>query len=145
MKQQSYRNHVRFYIPHHFLFYPLILGLLVFCVRGVLGYAPQSGEWIAITATVVLLIWLSLMLRQHYALNNQNRIVRLELRFRYYVLTGKRLDVLEKQLSFGQLAALRFASDAELPGLVDRALKEDLKPDEIKRSIRQWEPDHMRV
>ena len=85
------------------------------------------------------------MLRQHYALNNQNRIVRLEMRFRYYTLTHERLEPLEINLSFGQLAALRFASDEELPTLVQRALKENLSPKDIKKSIRVWLPDHMRV
>lgn len=69
--------------------------------------------------------------RQHYALNNQNRIIRLE--------------ALEETLSEGQLLALRLASDKELSGLVQRTLKENLKPDEIKKSIVDWVPDPMRV
>ena len=85
------------------------------------------------------------MLRQHYALNNQNRIVRLEMRFRYYVLTNERLEKLEDRLSFGQISALRFASDEELPALVNRTLDENLSPDAIKRSVKRWNPDHMRV
>ncbi len=85
------------------------------------------------------------MMRQHYALGNQNRIVRLELRFRYYVITGKRLEPLESKLSFGQLAALRFASDEELAALVERALKENLSDRQIKKLIVRWLPDHMRV
>jgi hypothetical protein len=71
--------------------------------------------------------------------------VRLELRFRYYVITGKRLEPLEPNLSFGQIAALRFASDEELAALVERALKENLSPQQIKISIVHWLPDHMRV
>ena len=85
------------------------------------------------------------MLRQHYALGNQNRIVRLELRFRYFVLTQKRLEPIEAQLSFGQLAALRFAPDEELPALVDRAVKEQLSGKEIKLAIKNWLPDEMRA
>lgn len=143
MKKQDYSNHVQYYTPHHFIFYPLCLVLLVMGIRGI--YRHNSLEWIIITALVVLLIWLSFMLRQHYALTCQNRIVRLELRFRYFVLTGERLDLLEDRLSFGQLAALRFASDEELPALVKRALAEGLSPDAIKRSVRNWMPDTMRV
>jgi len=85
------------------------------------------------------------MLRQHYALTVQNRVVRLEMRLRYYQLTHTRLEDIESKLSFGQIAALRFASDAELPALVDRALQEQLTPDAIKRSIKNWMPDDMRV
>ena len=85
------------------------------------------------------------MLRQHYALGNQNRIVRLEMRLRYYQLTGKRLEPLEEKLSFGQIAALRFASDAELLPLMERAEKENLSPKQIKQAIQNWQGDYMRV
>ena len=145
MKKQDYSNHVRYYAPHHFIFYPLTLALLAITVRGAIVHPLERNVWLAMTAIVVLLIWLSLMLRQHYALTIQNRVVRLELRFRYYTLTQKRLELLEDRLSFGQLAALRFASDEELPALVDRALAEKLSPGEIKKQIRDWKGDYMRV
>lgn len=85
------------------------------------------------------------MLRQHYALTVQNRVVRLEMRLRYYQLTHTRFEEIEPRLSFGQIAALRFASDDELPALTNRALQEQLSPDAIKRSIKNWLPDEMRV
>ena len=85
------------------------------------------------------------MVRQHYALTNQNRIVRLELRLRYYQLTHKRLEEIEVNLSFGQLAALRFASDAELPQLIQQTMDKNLSPGAIKRAIQNWLPDTMRV
>jgi uncharacterized protein DUF6526 len=41
--------------------------------------------------------------------------------------------------------ALRFAGDAELPGLVRQVLDENLTDRrEIKRRIREWQPDHLR-
>lgn len=85
------------------------------------------------------------MTRQHYALGLQDRLVRQELRLRYYILTGRRLEDIEKQLPFKVIAALRFASDEELEALVARALSERLTPDQVKRSIRSWLPDTMRV
>ena len=97
------------------------------------------------TAVVVLIVWLALMVRQHYALGNQNRTVRLEMRLRYYILTGKRFEQIEQQLQFKQIAALRFASDEELPALIDKTIQEKLKPDEIKRKIVNWLADEMRV
>lgn len=101
--------------------------------------------WLMAGFVIFLIVWLALMLRQHYALGNQNRIVRLEMRLRYYQLTGKRFEGAEKQLSFGRIAALRFAPDEELPALVELALKEHLSADEIKRRIKNWLPDTMRV
>ena len=85
------------------------------------------------------------MLRQHYALNNQNRIVRLEFRLRYFELMGHSAAKVEKQLSFGQIAGLRFANDAEFIILMERALKDDLSADEIKKAIVDWQADTMRV
>ncbi|GAB3343011.1 hypothetical protein GCM10027299_58340 [Larkinella ripae] len=145
MKTQNYENHVRYYPPHHFVFYPVALVLLGFSIYYGFRAEESARIWAFLTALLVLIIWLALMLRQHYALNNQNRIVRLEMRFRYYVLTHQRLELLENRLSFGQIAALRFASDDELPGLVQRALTENLSADAIKKAITNWQPDHMRV
>ena len=99
----------------------------------------------AISILFILLGWLSFMMWQHYSLTNQNRLVRLEMRLRYYQLTQKRLEDIEPGLSFSQLAALCFASDDELPGLIQQTLDNKLSPDAIKRSIKNWLPDTMRV
>ena len=96
-------------------------------------------------AVIVLIIWLSFMMRQHYALTLQNRIVRIEMRQRYFELTGKRFDPIESNLSFGQISALRFASDEELIPLIDKAVKEKLGSTEIKKLITNWRADHTRV
>ena len=85
------------------------------------------------------------MMRQHYALKIQDRMVRMEMRLRYFRLTGKALEAVESKLSFSQLAALRFASDEELPGLVEKVLTANLSADEIKRTVKDWLPDTMRV
>ena len=145
MPKQSFTNHIRYYTPHHFVFYPLLLIAISVSVYAFNHHPDQREIWEAIIAIFFLIGWSSFMMRQHYALINQNRIVRLELRFRYYVITGKRLETLEPKLSFKQLAALRFASDEELPSLTERAINENLSPAEIKKSIANWLPDHMRV
>lgn len=85
------------------------------------------------------------MLRQHYALTLQNRLVLAELRYRYLATTGKRLEPLEENLTEGQLFALRFAPDDELEALTQRAIAENLTPDAIKRSIQNWRADLRRV
>ncbi|GAB3918219.1 DUF6526 family protein [Larkinella terrae] len=145
MKTQNYENHVRFYPPHHFVFYPISLILLGMSIYYTLKSEEETLLWLFISFAIFLIIWVSFMLRQHYALTNQDRIVRLEMRFRYYVLTGQRLETIENQLSFGQILALRFASDAELPALTQRALSENLSPKDIKKAIVNWLPDDMRV
>jgi len=145
MPAQNYSNHRKFYAPHHFIFYPVILIAIIFSVRCSSKYPEQHDLWITIAAAFVVIGWLSFMLRQHYALNNQNRIVRLEMRLRYFILTNKKMDELENKLSFGQIAALRFASDEELLPLIDRTLAENLSPNSIKKSIKNWVADDMRV
>jgi Family of unknown function (DUF6526) len=142
---QNYKNHIRHYHPHHFIFYPLCFLALLSSLAGAYFDAFSRLVWIAIAIVFVFITGLSFMMRQHYALINQDRIIRLELRFRYYVLTQKRFEELESKISPGQLYALRFASDAELIGLTERAMKENLSPDEIKKSIINWVPDLMRA
>lgn len=145
MAPQNYNNHIRYYTPHHFLFYPVVILLVLLSAYGWFRHPEDSLLWILMIASIVLIGVLSFMLRQHYSLINQNRTVRLEVRFRYYVLTQRRFEPLEAQLSLGQVFALRFASDEELPALADRAIAEKLSPDAIKRAIRNWLPDTMRV
>lgn len=142
---QNYKNHVRFYTPHHFVFYPIMLLLIIVSVRGIWQHPESRVEYILLSALALVITWLSFMTRQHYALTVQNRIVRMEMRWRYHLLTGKRLEELEPQLSFGQIAALRFASDAELPSLTKRTIEEKLSPDAIKQQIVHWVADDMRV
>src|SRR3954452_16725559 len=145
MKQQNYKNHIRVCPPHHLVFYPVAFMLTISSAVCIFRYPFQQLQFVFITAILVLILWLAFMLRQHYALGNQNRIVRLEMRLRYYQLTQKRFELFEQQLSFNQIAALRFASDEELPELIRRAVNESLSPKDIKKAIKNWIPDNMRV
>lgn len=145
MKDQNYENHRRYYAPHHFIFYPVLLILIAVSFRAGLVYPDRSLEFWLISAVFLMVGWLSFMLRQHYALGNQNRIIRLELRLRYFQLTGNSFESLEEQLSFGQMAALRFASDEQFPNLIEHAISKKLSPDSIKKAIQKWVPDHMRL
>ena len=145
MPKQQYSNHVRYYPPHHFIFYPVLVFMCIICTRNYFGHPETGSEWLMMLALCCMLGALSFMLRQHYALNNQNRIVRLEMRLRYYQLTQKRFEPFEQQLSFKQIAALRFAGDEELIPLIEKTLIENLQPDAIKKQIKDWQEDHMRV
>lgn len=145
MESQNYSNHRRYYIPHHFVFYPVVLTCTGVCIYFMCAKETQRLEWLAFTGLFLLVAALSFMMRQHYALNNQNRIIRLEVYYRYFASTNQRLDTLKQPLSFGQLAALRFASDEEFVALTERAITENLPADQIKRAIKNWKPDHMRA
>jgi|SRR5450432_347246 len=145
MPKQHFDNHVRYYTPHHFVFYPLLLVAISVSVYKYNQHPDQQDIWLALIALFIFTGWTSFMMRQHYALGNQNRILRLELRFRYFILTGKRLEPLEMKLGMGQIVALRFASDEELPALIDRAINENLSSRQIKKSILNWLPDENRL
>lgn len=145
METQNYKNHVRYYPPHHFVFYPVLLVGIILSILFAVKHPDASLEWSFMAILLVIIGWLSYMLRQHYALTTQDRIVRLEVRFRYFTLTGQRFELLEKNLSLGQILALRFASDGELPELVKKAIAENLTPDQIKRAVKEWQGDYMRV
>ncbi len=77
---------------------------------------------------------------QHYALKNQNRLIRLEENVRLH-----HLSVDPSGLTMRQMIALRFASDAEVPALARRAESERLDSKAIKQAIQQWRADHDRV
>jgi hypothetical protein len=75
----------------------------------------------------------------------QNRIIKTELRYRYFVLSGERLESVEYKFTDDQLFALRFASDGEFLSLVERTLNENLTGDAIKKAIIHWKGDYSRV
>jgi purine nucleoside permease len=72
----------------------------------------------------------------------QDRIIRLEMQTRLARL-GRAADC--GRMTLRQIVALRFASDAELPALLDRAAAEHLTADQIKRAVTAWQADHMRT
>ncbi len=143
--EQNYSNHKKIYTPHHFIFLPLLMVLLVFGIWKAFTDESLQLTWILFATAVFLILYLALMVRQHYALGNQNRIVRLEFKQRYFELSGKRSDQVEKKLTFDQIAALRFAYDDEFLQLLERTLQENLSGDTIKKAITKWRPDHHRV
>lgn len=144
MGKQTYKNHIRFYPPHHFVFYPVLTALTAFSIYTAFTTSDQL-IWMFISIIFIIIILLSFMLRQHYALVLQNRIVKLEFSYRYFAITGKRLENQEKQLTDEQIFALRFAPDNELISLVEKTLSENLSGKAIKKSIVHWKSDDQRV
>jgi hypothetical protein len=145
MKAQNYKNHKKYYPLHHFIFLPLMAAMVITgTAEAVMGSSNQL-EWILFAILSGCILFLAVMLRQHYALGNQDRIVRLEFRLRYFEMFGKRAAAIEQRLSFAQIAALRFAPDDEFETLLTRALNENSGADEIKKAIHHWNADHMRL
>jgi hypothetical protein len=77
-----------------------------------------------------------------FTLRVQDRVIRLEMQTRLARL-GREADL--ARLSMRQVVALRFASDAELPALMERAAAENMTADQIKRAITSWQGDYLRT
>lgn len=145
MNTQNYKNHRKFYPPHHFIYLPALLVLFGY---GIYKRSADDGNeliWTLFSVIIFLLLYLAIMLRQHYALVLQDRMVVIEFKQRYFELYGQRSDDVAAKLDFSQIAALRFAYDDEFKILLERALHEKISGDEIKKSINNWRADLSRV
>jgi hypothetical protein len=80
-----------------------------------------------------------------YTTKLQDRIIKLEMRLRCAQLLSPASHAAAGRITNAQLIALRFASDEELPALLERADRDHLTPDQIKRAIKNWVPDFDRT
>jgi hypothetical protein len=140
MKSQSYANHRALPSPVY-----VVSGVAILAWAGFELYhavlAPSCGAWLAaVGATSLLPVWYA---ARRNAQTMQDRIIRLEMQVRLArLLPNRDLAV----LTLPQLVALRFASDREMPALVERTMTGEFKtPDAIKRAITDWQADWMRV
>lgn len=143
--KQNYKNHRKFYAPHHFILLPALLVLLGYTLWNGFSNSQNQLVWRLFALSTFLILYAVVMMRQHYALGNQNRIIKLEFRQRYHELFNKPSDATINRLSFDQIAALRFAEDEEFKILLDRAVNEKLSGNDIKKAITTWRADHDRV
>lgn len=141
--KQNYQNHSRLDIGFHgILALLLIVGLIG---SGVNLYESLYSDNLYSASLIMLLFVCSTIMYAYmriFPLKAQDRAIRTEENFRYYVLTGKTLPA---ELKIDQIIALRFASDAEFPELTARTVKENLKAKEIKQAIHDWKADYHRV
>jgi 4-hydroxybenzoate polyprenyltransferase len=137
---QNYQNHKRFHPLFHY-----ILSLLIFIsIVGAICFVVRNGMGLPSILTLAIVIILAIMfvLIRQYPLKAQDRAIRAEENLRHYVLTGKLLDA---RLTVGQIIALRFAGDAEFPALSEKAVSQNLSPDDIKKQITNWRADYFRI
>ena len=142
-------NTTQLYPWHHFVLLPLALILAGYTV---VRYATVAGDddqlarlWFCVAALAVVGLGVLVMLRQHYALQLQDRICRLEVRQRYFEVSGQRFAPLEAQLSLAQILSLRLAGDTELPALAQAAAREKLSSKDIQARITDFQFDALRV
>ena len=144
MKSQDYKNHTRIHPLYHYVLSLLILVTLIAAITNmVLAINVRTNILQAVILVLIMIIIIIVAaLVRTYALKAQDRAIRAEERLRYYVLTGELLD---SALSMGQIVALRFAGDSEFEDLCKKAAVKGLKPDDIKKAIKNWKADNNRI
>jgi len=143
MKEQNFKNHTRLVAGYHGITALLIIGFLVGSIitfihapHGIVKHAAMI--MIVGALGMIGLFWYARV----FALKAQDRAIRAEENFRHYILTGKPFD---KQIRLGQIIALRFASDEEMPALAKKAVAEQMSSKQIKEAIKNWRADYHRV
>ena len=135
---QRFENHAHRPVPtiigYLFLLVALVSGLRWF--RGG-GRLSLTIGLLALCGSVTMLLLIS----RWYTTQLQDRIIKLEMRVRTATFLTPAQQQLLAQLDNKHIAALRFASDAELAALLERAVREKLPPKEIKRAVKSWTAD----
>lgn len=146
---QSFATHTRFDPLFHFFLVPifaigLVLTLIHFFAHITEGdFSDHFHSFLLILLAVAMLVLV--FKTRLYALRVQDRVIRLEERLRLMQLLPESLRSRIPEFTEGQLCGLRFASDAELPGLAERALNEKLSRKQIKQAVQIWRADYWRV
>lgn len=141
-KVQTYANHTRWDPPFHFFVLPVFLLL---AVGATVHFIWRPGWHSALIFVIAVALATAVTKIRMYALRVQDRVIRLEERQRMAALLPEPLRSRIPELTVGQLVGLRFASDTELPALVERTLAEKLSKSDIKKAIQTWRPDYLRV
>jgi hypothetical protein len=140
MAEQSFKRHA--HNPVHtgvlWLMTTIALVLMIMQFRG-----SNTRDWaiLMLIFAMFLVGWISRL----YIVRLQDRIILLEMKVRAAELLPAGQDAQLAKLTKQQIVALRFASDEELGALLDRAVRENLAPKDIKAAIKTWRPDHYRT
>jgi hypothetical protein len=142
-REQTYKTHRRYVPLYHFVALPVLWLNVIAQVMYFVKYSTLYKAWmIAVSLALALLAWYT----RAMAARVQDRVIRLEERMRLLSVLPAELSHRVHEIRPRQLVALRFASDEELPELVQRIYNGELtRGEEIKRAIRSWRADHLRM
>ncbi|HEY6090103.1 MAG TPA: DUF6526 family protein [Gemmatimonadaceae bacterium] len=140
---QTLATHRRWIPMWHFFAIPvLVINVVVVAINYVNDPRLING-WAVIVA---IALTIGIFLSRSMPLRAQDRIIRLEERGRLERVLPSDLRGRVGELTESQLIAIRFAADDEVPELTRRTLNGELKSQgDIKRAIRNWRADHLRV
>lgn len=144
MSTQNFKNHARVVPGYHYaLSLILLLCLIASAWNLIRACQHHQGRLIGLavfglSVAAIIIAWYTRI----FALKAQDRAIREEVNLRYFILNQKLPD---SRLTLSQLIALRFAEDAELSLLAEKAANENLSPSDIKKAITNWKADENRV
>lgn len=142
MQAQNFKNHAKMVPGFHYITLPAILVFLIASVNYLIQSSAENKYLGALLCLLSLILILMAWYFRSFALKAQDRAIRAEENFRYFIATGKTLP---KELRMGQIIALRFASDEEFVDLTAKANADNLSNKEIKLLIKKWKADHDRA
>jgi len=144
VEQQDFKNHTKIVPAFHFFVLPVLVWHFVWTL-----FAWKRSEFSfggLVAAVTALALILGFLYARMFALRVQDRVIRLEERLRYERVLPADLLARAGELSVRQIIALRFASDAELPGLARKVLDQKVADGKaIKMLITDWRADHLRA
>ena len=140
---QNYANHRRFFSLYHYVALPIFLAHVVVTTLVAIRHPTMLHLWSLIVAIGLVS---GIVASRTSTIIVQNRLIALEMRLRLATVLPVALCQRIPELTIKQLIGLRYASDAELPSLVERCLSGELPTaDAVKREVRQWRPDYVRA
>jgi hypothetical protein len=140
---QNFSNHAKFVPLFHFVAVPILAANFVAAAWRAIRQ-PGCETTLAVLVAAALLI--TIFLARVFALRVQDRVIRVEMRLRLRELLPPDLQPRISEFRTGQLVALRFAGDRELPALARRVLDEGLEDRKaIKQMVVDWQADHLRA
>jgi uncharacterized protein DUF6526 len=148
MKEQSYANHARFVPGFHFVTFGILAVNVLWSLYRL--FRPYEEGIPVFDRILAVLVAGAIVGVAYYArifsLTVQDRVIRNEMHARLEAALPPDLRPRIGELRRGQIIALRFAGDEELPELTRIVLDKGMrKQDEIKRLVRSWRADHLRM
>jgi hypothetical protein len=141
-KTQNFQNHARqvpVFAAGQIILMVSFVGQLVALRHGISFRSVMDA--LVVAALIVLFVN-----SRNSTLSVQNRLIRLEMRLRLAGLLPAELQSRICEFTLDQLISLRFASDAELPGLARKVLDDKMNDRKaIKQLVKDWQPDWLRA
>ena len=140
---QTFDNHAKLVPLFHYVALPIFLvNVLLALYRMFTGFSFDTAWGIALAIGLMVVA----LFARIFALGAQDRVIRLEERLRMQVLLPDELKPRIDDFTMDQLVALRFASDAELPGLAKKVIEDGIADRKtVKQMVVTWRADYQRL